>query len=151
MSNQNGNNAAKVYLEGEHGIRVPARKISLTNGEDPVYVYDTSGPQGGNVRNGLPPRCAKRGFGRGAMSRMSHQPIAHNPGHRKSRRTCAAKQFFAARAMSRRCTMPNAVKSHPKWNLSPSGKMSIPNLCAQKSRGAAPSSRQISTTPKANP
>ena len=55
MSNQNGNNATKVYLEGEHGIRVPARKISLTNGEDPVYVYDTSGPQGGNVRNGLPP------------------------------------------------------------------------------------------------
>ena len=55
MSNQNGNNAAKVYLEGEHGIRVPARKISLTNGEDPVYVYDTSGPQGGDVRNGLPP------------------------------------------------------------------------------------------------
>ncbi|MCY3681058.1 MAG: phosphomethylpyrimidine synthase ThiC [Gemmatimonadetes bacterium] len=55
MSNQNGNNATKVYLEGKHGIRVPARKISLTNGEDPVYVYDTSGPQGGDVRNGLPP------------------------------------------------------------------------------------------------
>ena len=55
MSNQNGNNATKVYLEGVHGIRVPARKISLTNGEDPVYVYDTSGPQGGDVRNGLPP------------------------------------------------------------------------------------------------
>ena len=54
MSNQNGNNATKVYLEGKHGIRVPARKISLTNGEDPVYVYDTSGPQGGDVRNGLP-------------------------------------------------------------------------------------------------
>ena len=54
MSNQNGNNATKVYLEGVHGIRVPARKISLTNGEDPVYVYDTSGPQGGDVRNGLP-------------------------------------------------------------------------------------------------
>ena len=55
MSNQNGNNATKVYLEGKRGIRVPARKISLTNGEDPVYVYDTSGPQGGDVRNGLPP------------------------------------------------------------------------------------------------
>ena len=53
MDNQNGNNAAKVYLKGKHGIRVPARKISLTNGEDPVYVYDTSGPQGGDVRNGL--------------------------------------------------------------------------------------------------
>ncbi len=55
MSNQNGNNATKIYLKGKHGIRVPARKISLTNGEDPVYVYDTSGPQGGDVRNGLPP------------------------------------------------------------------------------------------------
>ena len=54
MSNQNGNNATKVYLKGKHGIHVPARKISLTNGEDPVYVYDTSGPQGGDVRNGLP-------------------------------------------------------------------------------------------------
>ena len=55
MSNQNGNNATKVYLKGKHGIHVPARKISLTNGEDPVYVYDTSGPQGGDVRNGLSP------------------------------------------------------------------------------------------------
>ncbi len=55
MDNQNGNNAAKVYLKGKHGIRVPARKISLTNGEDPVYVYDTSGPQGRDVRNGLSP------------------------------------------------------------------------------------------------
>ena len=54
MDNQNGNNAAKIYLKGKHEIRVPARKISLTNGEDPVYVYDTSGPQGGDVRNGLP-------------------------------------------------------------------------------------------------
>ena len=54
MGNQNGNNAAKVYLEGRHGIRVPACKISLTNGEDAVYVYDTSGPQGGDVHRGLP-------------------------------------------------------------------------------------------------
>ena len=55
MSKQNGNNAVKVYLKGERGICVPARKISLTNDEDPVYVYDTSGPQGRDVRNGLPP------------------------------------------------------------------------------------------------
>ncbi len=54
MDNQNGNNAAKVYLKGANGIRVPARKISLTNGEAPVYVYDTSGPQDGDVRRGLP-------------------------------------------------------------------------------------------------
>ena len=55
MGDQNGNNAAKVYLAGGHGIRVPARKISLTNGEDPVFVYDTSGPQDGDVHRGLPP------------------------------------------------------------------------------------------------
>ena len=60
MSHQNGNgvhnnNTEKVYLEGKDGIRVPARKISLTNGEDPIYVYDTSGPQGGDVRSGLAP------------------------------------------------------------------------------------------------
>jgi phosphomethylpyrimidine synthase len=60
MSQQNGNgvhnnNSEKVYLGKKDGIRVPARKISLTNGEDPIYVYDTSGPQGGNVRNGLAP------------------------------------------------------------------------------------------------
>ena len=55
MGDQNGNNASKVYLAGGHGIRVPARKISLTNGEDPVFVYDTSGPQDGDVHRGLPP------------------------------------------------------------------------------------------------
>jgi phosphomethylpyrimidine synthase len=42
----------KVYVE-EHGVRVPAREIALTNGET-LRVYDTSGPQGHDVRNGLP-------------------------------------------------------------------------------------------------
>ncbi|MCZ6634174.1 MAG: phosphomethylpyrimidine synthase ThiC, partial [bacterium] len=61
MSQTNGaqnaghNNTEKVYLEGKNNIRVPARKITLTNGESPVYVYDTSGPQDHDVRNGLPP------------------------------------------------------------------------------------------------
>ena len=53
----NGNafpNSEKVYIEGPSGVRVPARKISLSNGEDPIYVYDTRGPEG-DVRTGLSP------------------------------------------------------------------------------------------------
>jgi phosphomethylpyrimidine synthase len=42
----------KVYVE-EHGVRVPMREITLTNGES-LRVYDTSGPQGHDVRAGLP-------------------------------------------------------------------------------------------------
>ena len=44
----------KIYLEGSRGIRVPVRRISLTGGEPPVDVYDTTGPQGVDVRQGLP-------------------------------------------------------------------------------------------------
>jgi len=42
----------KVYVE-DHGVRVPMREISLTNGEV-LRVYDTSGPHGVDVREGLP-------------------------------------------------------------------------------------------------
>ena len=57
-SSDNGNafaNSEKVYIRGRDSVRVPARKIHLDNGEPPVYVYDTSGPQGHDVREGLPP------------------------------------------------------------------------------------------------
>jgi phosphomethylpyrimidine synthase len=47
-------NSEKVYLE-RAGLRVPARRITLSGGEPPLYVYDTSGPQGCDVRRGLPP------------------------------------------------------------------------------------------------
>jgi phosphomethylpyrimidine synthase len=43
----------KVYVEGS-GVRVPMREITLSGGEPPLRVYDTSGPQGCDVRNGLP-------------------------------------------------------------------------------------------------
>jgi phosphomethylpyrimidine synthase len=43
----------KVYVDGPHGIRVPMREISLS-GEPPLRVYDTSGPPGARVREGLP-------------------------------------------------------------------------------------------------
>jgi phosphomethylpyrimidine synthase len=47
-------NSAKVYLEGTRGVRVPMRQIALSAGERPVRVYDTSGPAGHDVRQGLP-------------------------------------------------------------------------------------------------
>jgi phosphomethylpyrimidine synthase len=47
--------SAKVYVEGPHGVRVPMREISLSGGEPPLRVYDTSGPGLADVRTGLPP------------------------------------------------------------------------------------------------
>jgi phosphomethylpyrimidine synthase len=47
-------NSRKVYLEGPRGIRVPLREIVLSGGEPPLRVYDTSGPDGHDVRLGLP-------------------------------------------------------------------------------------------------
>ena len=44
----------KVYAEGER-VRVPMREITLTGGEPPLRVYDTSGPLDADVRTGLPP------------------------------------------------------------------------------------------------
>src|SRR5687768_17771868 len=47
-------NSTKVYLEGPHGVRVPMREIALFGGEPPLRVYDTSGPEGYDVSEGLP-------------------------------------------------------------------------------------------------
>jgi phosphomethylpyrimidine synthase len=47
-------NSTKVYLDGPQGVRVPVREISLAGGEPPLQVYDTSGPEGFDVREGLP-------------------------------------------------------------------------------------------------
>jgi phosphomethylpyrimidine synthase len=44
----------KVYLKGPRDIRVPMREISLSGGEDPVRVYDTTGPRGADPHAGLP-------------------------------------------------------------------------------------------------
>src|SRR5579884_2064638 len=49
----------KVYLDGPDGVRVPVREISLSGGEPPLRVYDTSGPRGHDVRDGLPPLRAE--------------------------------------------------------------------------------------------
>ena len=49
-------NSCKIHVPGDgtHGVRVPMREITLSGGEPPLRVYDTSGPQGCDVRHGLP-------------------------------------------------------------------------------------------------
>jgi len=47
-------NSTKVHLEGPGDIRVPVRRIALAGGEPSVDVYDPSGPQDCDVREGLP-------------------------------------------------------------------------------------------------
>ena len=44
----------QVLVDGDR-VRVPMREITLSGGEAPLRVYDTSGPQGRDVRKGLPP------------------------------------------------------------------------------------------------
>ncbi|MGH9384668.1 MAG: phosphomethylpyrimidine synthase ThiC, partial [Vicinamibacterales bacterium] len=50
----------KVYEEttigtaGPVSLRVPHREVSIGGGEPPVRLYDTSGPRGHDVREGLP-------------------------------------------------------------------------------------------------
>ncbi|MGH7703805.1 MAG: phosphomethylpyrimidine synthase ThiC, partial [Gemmatimonadales bacterium] len=43
-----------MFIEGKGDIRVPMREITLSGGEPPLRVYDTSGPQETAVRDGLP-------------------------------------------------------------------------------------------------
>ena len=40
-------NSCKIHVPGDgtHGVQVPMREITLSGGEPPLRVYDTSGPQ----------------------------------------------------------------------------------------------------------
>ena len=44
----------KVLVDGER-VRVPMREVTMSGGESPLRVYDTSGPHGCDVREGFPP------------------------------------------------------------------------------------------------
>jgi phosphomethylpyrimidine synthase len=44
----------KALIDGDR-VQVPVREIALSGGEAPFRVYDTSGPHGCDVRQGLPP------------------------------------------------------------------------------------------------
>jgi len=46
--------STKAHVGGGDGVRVPVRRIALSGGEPALDVYDTSGPLGHDVRDGLP-------------------------------------------------------------------------------------------------
>ena len=77
-------NSTKVYLEGSRGIRVPLREIALSSGEPPLRVYDTSGPRGLDVREGLPSVrgawIGERDVGR-TGGRADRRKVSENGGH----------------------------------------------------------------------
>jgi phosphomethylpyrimidine synthase len=47
-------NSKKILVDGPQGVRVPMREIALESGASSIRVYDTSGPQGHDVKSGLP-------------------------------------------------------------------------------------------------
>ncbi len=64
----------KVHVNaraGEVTFAVPMREIHLSGGEPPLQVYDTSGPQGVDVRQGLPPLRAKWISARGGVEQVA--------------------------------------------------------------------------------
>ena len=68
-----------MYVErGE--LRVPMREIALGGGEPPLRVYDTSGPQDGNVRDGLPSLRRPWILGRGDVIEAPRVHPSPDPG-----------------------------------------------------------------------
>ncbi len=59
--------STKVFVEGRYGVRVPMREISLSGGEPPLRVSDTSGPLGVDPLSGLAKLRAQWIEGRGGV------------------------------------------------------------------------------------
>jgi len=66
----------KAYLEGREGIRVPVRRVHLSTGES-LDLYDTSGPEGTDVRFGLPPLRRPWILERGDVEEGERSPLRH--------------------------------------------------------------------------
>ena len=68
----------KVLVDGGR-VRVPMREIALSGGESPLRVYDTSGPHGCDVREGLP--VLRDGWvrGRGGVVEDAPPRAGHDP------------------------------------------------------------------------
>ncbi|HSJ24672.1 MAG TPA: phosphomethylpyrimidine synthase ThiC [Longimicrobiales bacterium] len=72
-------NSRKVYVDGRAGVRVPMREIALSGDEPPLRVYDTSGPLGGDVRQGLPKLRESWILGRGDVERVTGRDAPLRP------------------------------------------------------------------------
>ena len=168
-------NSQRVYVEGEihPEVRVPFREISLAptkdfNGQlepnEPVRVYDTSGPWGdpqfaGDSSKGIPAvargmdprargRCrVRRPRDQAGRQRLPHarprrirQPgRARNPPRPFPRRESANPSAPAPAIPSRNSGMRARASSRPRWNSSPSAKITGREVCArERTRQRAP-------------
>jgi phosphomethylpyrimidine synthase len=86
LVNENGNssngasfpNSKKIHVNGKDNVHVPMREIELADGEEPLRVYDTSGPDGEDIRKGLPPLRSSWIQSRSEIQEMdpSYKPVS---------------------------------------------------------------------------
>jgi phosphomethylpyrimidine synthase len=82
-------NSRKLYVDhqlerapyGRTVVRVPMREVALAAGEPPLRLYDTSGPQGCDVHQGLPPRRREWILARGDVREVprSYKAVHEDP------------------------------------------------------------------------
>jgi phosphomethylpyrimidine synthase len=90
----------KVVLDRPDGLPVPAKQVTLTNGES-VLLYDTSGP-GSDPRTGLPPLRLPWIEGRGDTEAVAgRRATLRDDGRAAARRGAASPSFPATRAPRR--------------------------------------------------
>ena len=143
----------KVYVDGR-GVEVPMREITLSGGEPPLRVYDTSGPQGVRRARRAAAAASRRGSRRAAD--VAEGPRAWTSRVR-TRGRCRRRwpQDRAAPPCAERAGHAAALRaagrrSRRRWSSSRFAKASIPSSCAPRSRAAAQSSRPTSITPSSS-
>ncbi|MBK8003753.1 MAG: hypothetical protein IPK12_07330 [Gemmatimonadetes bacterium] len=121
-------NSTKTLVEGPRGVRVPMREIALSGGEPPLRVYDTSGPQGCDVTEGLP---SVRGdwIAARAVAALPGSPTYVTAGYirplrrassRRRRRCCGRRS--APRGPSRSSSSRAGARSRRRWSTSRSAR-----------------------------
>ena len=83
----------KVYVDGPGDVRVPFAEVPLGGGEDPVRLYDTSGP-GSDPRVGLAPTREAWVLARGDVERYAGRPVDPRDDGRASVRGTATTERF---------------------------------------------------------
>jgi len=140
-------NSSKVYVGGRHGIRVPMREIALSGGEPPLRVYDTSGPLGGDVRQGLPSVRGEWIAARDVSSvARSYTPIAGRS-TAELPASLARPTLRGTGAVTQMAYARGAARSRPRWSSWRCARGCRRSWCATRWRAGGPSSPPTSTTP----
>ena len=115
---------------------VPMREITLSGGEPPLRVYDSSGPQGCDVREGLPPLRQRAGSWSGTRRRAGSAAHLHPD---STRRAEPPKRSSVYRAARQRHRHPAALRApgrdhRRRWSSSRAARAAGRSSCARKSR-----------------